>query len=70
MAETAGEVSGQGAREIDARGAVVATGFVDLHPHLDALVGWDPQLTPVSWRRRLGERDKAQTGAGEVAEIR
>jgi N-acyl-D-aspartate/D-glutamate deacylase len=37
------------AREIDAAGLVVTPGFVDLHTHLDAQVGWDPYLTSSSW---------------------
>lgn len=37
------------AREIDATGLVVSPGFVDLHTHLDAQVGWDPLLTSSSW---------------------
>ena len=44
-----GQVDGQGRREIDARGHLVTPGFVDLHTHLDAQIGWDPFLTPVSW---------------------
>ena len=44
-----GEVSGKGKREIDADGHVVTPGFVDLHTHFDAQVGWDPALTPASW---------------------
>ena len=44
-----GEVAGQGKREIDARGMAVTPGFVDLHTHLDAQIGWDPEMTPVSW---------------------
>ena len=44
-----GEVSGTGKREIDAKGLAVTPGFVDLHTHLDAQIGWDPQMTPVSW---------------------
>jgi N-acyl-D-aspartate/D-glutamate deacylase len=44
-----GEVDGRGAREIDARGLVVSPGFVDIHTHLDAQIGWDPDMTPVSW---------------------
>ncbi len=44
-----GRINGQGRREINAEGAVVAPGFIDLHTHLDAQIGWDPHLTPPSW---------------------
>ena len=44
-----GKVDGKGKQEIDARGLAVTPGFVDLHTHLDAQIGWDPSLTPVSW---------------------
>ncbi len=44
-----GRVDSTGKREIDANGLVVTPGFVDLHTHLDAQIGWDPALTPASW---------------------
>ena len=44
-----GKVDGKGKQEIDAKGQAVTPGFVDLHTHLDAQIGWDPSLTPVSW---------------------
>src|ERR1700760_198401 len=44
-----GKVAETSAREIDADGAIVTPGFIDLHTHLDAQIGWDPDLTPVSW---------------------
>jgi N-acyl-D-aspartate/D-glutamate deacylase len=44
-----GKVAERGAREIDADGAIVTPGFIDLHTHLDAQIGWDPDLTPISW---------------------
>ena len=44
-----GKVDERGKREIDAGGLTVTPGFVDLHTHLDAQIGWDPEMTPVSW---------------------
>lgn len=44
-----GQVDGSAHQEIDATDLTVTPGFVDPHTHLDAQVGWDPDLTPVSW---------------------
>jgi N-acyl-D-aspartate/D-glutamate deacylase len=40
---------GSGAREIDADGAVVAPGFVDIHTHYDGQATWDERLLPSAW---------------------
>jgi N-acyl-D-aspartate/D-glutamate deacylase len=43
-----GVVAGAGRREIDADGAVVAPGFVDIHTHYDGQATWDERLQPSS----------------------
>jgi N-acyl-D-amino-acid deacylase len=44
-----GRVEGPARREIDADGALVTPGFVDVHTHFDGQVTWDPDLTPTGW---------------------
>ena len=44
-----GKVVAKGTEEINAEGLNVSPGFIDLHTHLDAQIGWDPQVTSVSW---------------------
>jgi N-acyl-D-aspartate/D-glutamate deacylase len=44
-----GRVAGRGGREIDADGAVVAPGFVDIHTHYDGQATWDSRLQPSAW---------------------
>jgi N-acyl-D-aspartate/D-glutamate deacylase len=43
-----GKVTGQGKEEIDARGKLVAPGFVDVHTHYDGQVTWSQDITPSS----------------------
>ena len=40
---------GAARRTIDADGALVTPGFVDIHTHYDGQATWDPMLTPSSW---------------------
>ncbi len=44
-----GNVEDSGQTEIDAEGQTVTPGFIDLHTHLDAQIGWDPMMTSVTW---------------------
>ena len=44
-----GAVDGTGHREVDADGALVAPGFVDIHTHYDGQATWDEHLAPSSW---------------------
>ena len=43
-----GSVSGQATRTLDAEGAIVTPGFVDIHTHYDGQVSWDSVLAPSS----------------------
>lgn len=43
-----GEVPAKGARELDAEGAIVTPGFIDIHTHFDGQVTWDPIVAPSS----------------------
>ncbi len=48
IAQVGGKAGGA-RREIDAAGALVTPGWVDVHTHYDGQVTWDPYLTPSSW---------------------
>jgi N-acyl-D-amino-acid deacylase len=44
-----GEVTGSGRRELDADGAAVTPGWVDVHTHYDGQATWDPEVSPSGW---------------------
>lgn len=44
-----GKAEGSASQELDARGKVVAPGFVDIHTHYDAQVMWDRMMTISPW---------------------
>ncbi len=44
-----GEVSERADRVIDAEGAIVTPGFVDIHTHYDGQISWDEELAPSSF---------------------
>ena len=44
-----GRVDGRGTRELDAGGALVAPGFVDVHTHYDGQATWESTMQPSSW---------------------
>ena len=43
-----GKVSGAGQREVDADGALVTPGFVDIHSHYDGQATWSNRMSPSS----------------------
>jgi len=49
IARISGTIAGQGRRELDASGCIVAPGAVDLHTHYDAQLNWDPYCTLSGW---------------------
>jgi len=44
-----GKVTGAARRTVDATGATVTPGFVDVHTHYDGQAVWDQALAPSSW---------------------
>jgi len=44
-----GDGVGPGKQEIDARGKIVAPGWVDVHTHYDGQATWDQEMAPSSW---------------------
>jgi N-acyl-D-aspartate/D-glutamate deacylase len=41
-----GECAGNATKTLDAKGAIVTPGFVDLHTHYDGQISWDQELMP------------------------
>src|SRR5450631_2560252 len=52
-----GKVAGKGKEEIDAKGKLVAPGFVDVHTHYDGQVTWSQDITPFLAKRRHHRSD-------------
>jgi N-acyl-D-aspartate/D-glutamate deacylase len=46
--QAVGQISGRGRREVDADGALVIPGFVDIHSHYDGQATWANRLAPSS----------------------
>ena len=41
-----GECPAQSVKTVDAEGAIVTPGFVDVHTHYDGQISWDEELKP------------------------
>ncbi|MBA4810911.1 MAG: amidohydrolase family protein, partial [Acidimicrobiales bacterium] len=48
IAEVGGRINGLAKRVIDADGALVTPGWIDLHTHYDGQVSWDSEMAPSS----------------------
>ena len=48
VTEVGPDLDGPATREIDAEGAIVTPGFIDIHTHFDGQVTWDPVVAPSS----------------------
>jgi N-acyl-D-amino-acid deacylase len=49
IAKVAPRITEAATREVDAKGLVVAPGWVDIHTHYDGQVTWDDELGPSAW---------------------
>ena len=49
IAKIGGLNGGTAERELNAKGLIVAPGFIDLHTHYDAQIFWDPYCTLSGW---------------------
>jgi Amidohydrolase family len=47
--DAVGRFDGSGTEEIDAKGRIVAPGFVDIHTHYDGQAVWDSHMAPSAW---------------------
>ena len=48
IAAVGGSINGEARRTIDADGALVTPGWVDVHTHYDGQVSWDSEMAPSS----------------------